>query len=134
MTDIIEKKYQHAKLLAKDYAVSLMANASFGQSLIAKNLYEYGWVCKPEYWRKMVSGLNKNGDTQINIKSIQDIIDEHGIDIHQSAKTPQLASLAEEDAKEHLVASYLINTDNIPIACIFEMDEEHPSCWVYLAA
>ena len=77
-----------------------------------------------KYWRKMVSGLNKNGDTQINIKSIQDIIDEHGIDIHQSAKTPQLASLAEEDAKEHLVASYLINTDNIPIACIFEMDED----------
>ena len=134
MTDIIEKKYQHAKLLAKDYAVSLMANASFSQSLIAKNLYEYGWVCKPEYWRKMVSGLNKNSGKQVNIKSVQDIIDEYGIDIHQHSRALQTKNLAEEDVKDHLVASYLINTDNIPIACIFEMDEEHPSCWVYLAA
>lgn len=134
MTDIIEKKYKHAKLLAKDYAVSLMANASFGQSLIAKNLYEYGWVCKPEYWRKMVRGLSKSSNTQINIKSIQDIIDEHSIDIHQSSRTPQTENLAEEDVKEHLVASHLINSGSIPIACIFEMDEEHPSCWVYLEA
>lgn len=134
MTDIVDKHYKHAKMLAKDYALSLMANASFGQSMIGKELYKYGWVCKPGYWRKMVSGLTKDKNAQINIKNVQDIIDENSIDVQSAAATPQMANLDEEDVKEHLVASHLINSGNIPVACIFSMDKDHPSCWVYLAA
>jgi len=134
MTDIVEKNYELAKILAKDYAISLMEEDSFGQSMISKQHYKYGWLCKPDYWNKMFGSFKSKKSGHINIKTVEDIIKEHNIDLGSAALTLQVANLVEEDIKDHAVASYLIDAGSVPVACIFQMDENHPSCWVYLEA